>query len=164
MAIPLGLDASIWYDADSPVAATDDGDGTYSLSVASNKSAFTELDVVTDVTMNLSKSEADITNRSTGGWRAMRGTLKAGELTFDMMWDTANADFQVIFDAYLNNTTIAFAALDGDFSSGDQGLYAEFDILGWEINQALEEAQRVSVTAKITIGDTVSPVWVDIVA
>ncbi|MBN8605070.1 MAG: hypothetical protein J0M26_28995, partial [Planctomycetes bacterium] len=68
---------------------------------------------VRDLTLSLEAGEADVSTRSNNGWRATVGTLKDASLEFEMVWDTADADFTAIRDAFLNNTNIEFAVMDG---------------------------------------------------
>jgi hypothetical protein len=120
---------------------------------------------VRDLTLNLETGEADVSTRGNNGWRATVGTLKDASLEFEMVWDTADADFTAIRDAFLNNTTIEFAIMDGLISgvgsSGSQGLRALFRIASFSRDEALEEAITVSVTAKPTYSIN-PPTWMTI--
>ena len=121
-------------------------------------SAATLMKNVKDVTVSLESGEADITTRAANGWRVSKATLKEGSLEFVMNYDTEDADMLAIQQAYFNNTAIALFASDGDGS----GLDADFSITSFSIEQPLEEAMTVSVTAKPTnIGGTAgrAPQW-----
>ena len=110
-----------------------------------------ELQNVKDLTLNLEAGEADVTTRGNAGWRATIATLKDGSIEFEMVWDTEDASFTAIKDAFFGNTTVEFAVMDGDvMTSGSQGLRAEMSITGFSRPEALEEAIMVSVTAKPT--------------
>jgi hypothetical protein len=122
---------------------------------AAGATATTELTNVKDVTLNLETGEADVTTRGNQGWRATVATLKNGSVEFEMIWDTGDAGFGAIKDAYFNNTAIALAILDGE--SGE-GLDADFSITNFTRNEPLEEAITVSVTAKPTYS-TRAPTW-----
>ncbi len=137
MAIKLGMEAKLYY---GPAGST----------------ATTELTNVKDVTLNLETGEADVTTRGNQGWRATVATLKNGSVEFEMIWDTGDAGFTAIRQAYFNNTAIALAILDGE--SGE-GLDADFSITNFTRNEPLEEAITVSVTAKPTYS-TRAPAWV----
>ena len=68
-----------------------------------------------------------------------------------MLWDTADANFTAIKDAFFNGTSVEFAVMDGDIATaGSQGLRASMAITGFSRNEPLEEAMSVSVTAKPT--------------
>lgn len=54
--------------------------------------------------LNLEKGEADLTTRASGGWRATEGTLKDASVEFEMVWDTEDAGFTAIKDAYFGGT------------------------------------------------------------
>ena len=116
-------------------------------------------------TLNLETGEADVSTRANNGWRATVGTLKDASLEFEMVWDTGDTDFTSIRDAFLNNTTVEFAVMDGLItgagSSGSQGLRATFRIASFSRNEALEEAITVSVTAKPTYSAN-PPSWMTV--
>jgi len=138
MSIKLGMEAKLYYGA-AGITAT------------------TELTNVKDVTLNLESGEADVTTRGNSGWRATVGTLKTGSVEFEMIWDSDDAGFAAIKDAYFNNEPIALAILDG---VGGEGLDADFSITNFSRKEALEEAITVSVTAKPTYS-TRAPAWVE---
>ena len=136
MAIVLGLNAKLFRGTAGVKAAT-------------------EMTNVKDVTLSLESGDADVTTRATQGWRASVATLKEGSLEFEMNYDTEDADFTAIQAAFLANTALAFFVSDG---SGN-GLDADFSITAFNIEQPLEEAMTVSVTAKPT-ASTRAPSWV----
>lgn len=113
---------------------------------------------VKDVTLNLESGEADVTTRATKGWRASVATLKEGSLEFGMNYDPADTDFTAVHEAFLSNTPLAFFVSDGQGENA-HGLDADFSITAFNIEQPLEEATTVSVTAKPT-ASTRAPAWV----
>lgn len=122
--------------------------------------AWNELTNVKDVTLNLEAGEADVSTRGNGGWRATVATLKDASIEFEMVWDSGDADFAAVRDAFLTRSGIEMAVMDGDMgAAGSQGLRALFAITNFSRNEPLEEAVTVSVTAKPTFS-TVAPVWV----
>jgi hypothetical protein len=135
MAIRLGLNAKLYRNT-----------GTY------GSPSWNEIGNVKDVTLNLESAEADVTVRANNGWRATVPTLKDASVEFEMVWDTADEDFQAIRDAYLNNATLEVLALDGPVSgagsTGNQGLRAACTVTGFSRSEPLEEALSVSVTVK----------------
>ncbi len=140
MAIKLGMDAVLNYKTGGV-----GGGGSW-----------TELANVKDVTLSLETGEADITTRANAGWRATVGTLKEASVEFEMVWDTADAGFTAIKDAFFNNTEIGLQVLDGAAGSG---LEADFSITNFSRSEQLEEALTVSVTAKVTYAGT-APAWI----
>ena len=140
MAIKLGMEATLNYKVGGQ-----DGVG-----------AWLELTNTKDVTLSLEAGEADVTTRANDGWRAIVATLKEASVEFEMVWDTGDAGFDAIKDAYLGNDVIGFQILDGD--SGE-GLQADFMITSFSRSEALEEAIMVSVTAKVTYSVT-PPSWI----
>ncbi|MFO0225196.1 MAG: phage tail tube protein [Planctomyces sp.] len=133
MGIKLGLNAKLYRNT-----------------AASGSPTWNEVTNVRDVTLNLETGEADVSTRSSS-WRASVGTLKSASLEFEMVWDTADDDFAAIRDAFLNNTSVEFAVLDGGSTApGTQGLRATMAIINFTRSEPLEEAIKVSVTAKPT--------------
>lgn len=140
MSIKLGMEARLNYKTGGQ-----DGAGSW-----------TELANTKDVTLNLETGEADVTTRANSGWRATVATLKEASVEFEMVWDTADAGFTAIKDAYLNNDPIGLQVLDGE---DGQGLQADFMITAFSRSESLEEAITVSVTAKVTYSVT-PPSWI----
>lgn len=140
MAIRLGMEAVLNYKTGGQGGA----------------GAWTALANVRDVTLTLETGEADVTTRANEGWRATVATLKEGSVEFEMVWDTADAGFTAIKDAYLTNAPIGLQVLDED---AGQGLQADFMITNFSRSEALEEAITVSVTAKVTYSAT-APSWI----
>lgn len=135
MAIVLGLDAKLLRGDAGATGAT-------------------EVKNVKDLTLNLESGDADVTTRATGGWRASAATLKEASLEFGILYDTEDADFQAFQEAYFGNTPIALFVTDGN--SG--GLDADWSITAFTVEQPLEEAVSVSITAKPT-ASTRAPAW-----
>ena len=143
--VKLGLDAKIYRNT-----------GSYA------SPSWSEVSNVRDVTLNLEKGEADVTTRAANGWRATKGTLKEMSIEFEMLWLTGDAGFEAVKDAFLNNTTIEFLALDGSIStSGNQGPRAEMDVISFSRNEPLEEGITVSVSLKTTQSDN-PPSWYEV--
>ena len=130
MAYKLGLDAQLFHGAAGSTASS-------------------EMKNCKDVTLNLETGEADITTRAAEGWRITAATLKEASLEFEMVWDTSDAGFKAIKDAYFNNTAIALYGLDADFV-----------VTSFSRSEPLEEALTVSVTCKPTLV-TRAPTWKD---
>lgn len=143
MATRLGMDAKLYRNSGSYATPT-----------------WEEIGNVKDVTLNLEKGEADVTTRANNGWRATVGTLKDASIEFQMVWDTLDADFDAIRQAFFGNTPIEFAVMDGDMTDPDsEGLRATFDIFNFTRNEALEEAILVDVTIKPTYAPN-APEWI----
>lgn len=113
--------------------------------------SLTEMSNVTDVALNLTAGEADITTRANSGWRGTAPTLREATVEFEMVWKTDDACFQAIRNAYLANTTVALAVLTGDKNTSDsEGPLGNWSITNFSRNEPLEEAVKASVTAKLS--------------
>lgn len=141
MAIKIGLEAKLLYG----VA------GTQGSSEAKN---------VKDVTLSLEAGSADITTRAAQGWRVKKATLKEGSLEFGMNYDPSETLCAAVMSNFLNGSAMAFFVTDGD----GNGLDADWTLTNCSIEQPLEEAISVSVTAEPTnIGGSSgrAPSWVN---
>ena len=142
MGVKLGMDAKLYRNTGSYGSPT-----------------WNEMPNVKDVTLNLEAGEADVTTRGNNGWRATVATLKDASVEFEMVWDSADADFVAIRDAFLNKTAIELAVMDGDIeTAGNQGLRASCMVTNFTRNEPLEEAITVAVTVKPTYA-TNAPSW-----
>ncbi len=153
MGILLGLNAKL-YRLTTGVRAAWPGTGSpANLDVVGN---------VRDLTLNLEKNEADVTTRNNAGWRGTVGVLKDGSVEFQMLWQPADADFIAFRDAFLNGTDIPCAVLDGDKDLGStQGLWADFQVLSFTRNEALEDAISTDVTIKPSTA-LLAPEWITV--
>ena len=138
MAISLGLNAKAYF-------------GT------AGSTASTVIDNIRDITLNLTKAEADVTTRGANGWTLTVGTLKDGTVDANIIWDDADAFFTAVQTAYFNDTPIAMLFLD---KTGGQGLDADFSIVNFTRNEALAEALTADVSFKPTYS-TRYPEWVE---
>ena len=138
MAIKLGLDAKLFR-------GTAGTQGTI------------EVTNVKDVSLSLESGKADVTTRKAKGWKLSVATLKEASLEITILYDTEDEDFIAFKEAYFSNTPISLFVTDGDTTA--HGLDADFSVTGFTVDQPLEEAVTVKVTAKPTASDR-APVWV----
>jgi predicted secreted protein len=142
MAVKLGKDAKL-YRAPSLAGSP----------------TWTEVPNVRDLTLNLETGEADVTTRGNGGWRATVATLKDASIEFEMVWDTADANFTAIRNAFISNASLAVAVADGELEvETTQGFAANVMVTNFTRNESLEEAITVSVSMKPTYS-TNAPAW-----
>jgi len=107
------------------------------------------MDNCTDVNLNLTAGEADVTTRANSGWKAVAATLKEASIDFEMLWKPSDAGFTAISEAWLNGDELSFACMDGDITtSGKKGLAANFMVTNFSRSEPLTEAIKVSVTIK----------------
>ena len=138
MAIKLGLDAKLFR-------GTAGTQGTI------------EVTNVKDVSLSLESGEADVTTRKARGWKLSVATLKEASLEITILYDTEDEDFLAVKEAYFSSTPLSLFVTDGDTTA--HGLDADFSVTGFTVDQPLEEAVTVKVTAKPTASDR-APVWV----
>ena len=127
-------------------------------------STWYEISNTRDLSLSMEKATADITTRGGDGWRQSVSTLKDGSVSFQMVYDTEDANFTALQTAFLSSDAgdILFEIFDGGRTTADtQGLEAWFTITGFNINQNLEEAMTVDVTMQTAYNST-APEWVTI--
>lgn len=119
---------------------------------------------IRDETLNMDKALADVTTRAANGWRLQVGTLKNGTVDTQMLYDTEDADFVTIRDAFLNDTRLLMGFFDGDPAvTGTQGLVGGFGVTNFTQNRQLEEAVMMDVTLTVRENDEgEGPSWITI--
>ena len=96
MAAKAGMNFKAYYSA-TALDSAEAGAG-------SNKASDTtwiEIANIRDNNLNLETGEADVTTRGNNGWRQTIATLKDGSVEFEMVYNTSDAAFTAIKDAWL---------------------------------------------------------------
>ncbi|MCH7992487.1 MAG: hypothetical protein IIC35_08730 [Gemmatimonadetes bacterium] len=76
-----------------------------------------------EVTLNLDKSEADVTTRGNNGWRAVAAALKDGSVDLSIQLNPdSHADLTAFINAFFNNTQVECAFMDGDVATSGSEL------------------------------------------
>lgn len=141
----LGTQAKLYYAA-KDLATAQDAD-------------WIELGNVRNVTLSLSKSDADLTTRKANGWKTSVAGLKEAAIEFDMVWDPTDAGFTAIQTAFMTDTPLAVMVLDGAKTvAGSQGLKADVMVMNFSREEPLEEALTAKVSIKPTYSAT-APSW-----
>lgn len=109
-----------------------------------------ELTNTKEVTLNLDKSESDVTTRGNAGWRAVAAALKDGSIDLSIQLNPdSHADLTAFIDAYFNNTQVECAFMDGDITTtGSEGLRASFEVMSASRAEPLEEGVVWTFTLK----------------
>lgn len=134
----LGKDCKLYY-SDAPLSAEN----------PPASASWNLIDNVRDVTLGMEKGEADVSTRGSGGFRQTLGTLKDASIDFEMMWESGDAAFSALQDAYMNGGELALAVMDGDIDvGGAEGLASNFSVMSFTRSEPLEEGVTVAVTIK----------------
>lgn len=142
MATKLGMEAKLYRNT-----------GTYESPV------WVEVDNCKDLSLSLTKGEADVTTRANDGWRAFKKTLKEATVEFDMLWDSEDTNFAAFRTAWMEDSAIEVLVLDGDVETpGSEGLRATVEVGDFSVDQKLEEGIGVKVQLKPTVADN-APEW-----
>jgi hypothetical protein len=116
----------------------------------------TPMNNVLDLTLNLEHNEAEITCRGSE-WDLFALTTKKCEISFEMIWDEDDADFEDILAAWVGKTVINMKCLS---SSDGAGIDAEWQVFKLERSEPLKDVIKASVTIKPTYS-TRYPSWVN---
>ena len=123
---------------------------------------WSEITNVRDLTLSVEKNSADVSIRGST-WRLKATTLKEASIEFEMIWDHASEDFTALQTAFLNNTTVDVAAMDGAITTaGTQGLRAIMNVEKFSREEPLEEAVKVKVTLTPAYDTTNLPTWMTV--
>lgn len=112
-----------------------------------------EIDQAQDVTCDFGRSGGSaINSRASQGWAEEAPGLKTGQVSFSFVvkptTDQAAADLE---DAYLNDSEICAAILDGDeATAGTRGPRANWFVENFKRNEPLDGAITVDVNLKIS--------------
>ena len=127
MSVRVSLDAKLYYGTAGATAAT-------------------LINTVGDVTVSLKKSETKISSRASR-WALTKGALKEADISFEVVDDSTDGSMQAILMAFMSDTPMAFFvkdAIDG------HGLDADFEIIGADRDEKLEDAIKYKFTIKPT--------------
>jgi len=149
---PIGQECKLYYNAGTRAARS-----------------WVEIKRAVDVTLNLSKGDAD-TSRRESSWELKRGALKQAGIDFGYRYKVgADTVFDALLDSVLNNTPIELAAMDGDIATaGSQGLAMFCEIMQANRDEPLADGVSVAFTAAPTDheegGSLAEPEWLTISA
>lgn len=108
-------------------------------------------DNIMDLTLEVESEFVDSTTRAEAGngWKSEIAVLKNGRITFDARWKPGDTFFEELKDAWLNGSTVTFAALDSaKATTGSQGLLANFSV-SFSKTEPLMDIQKISVTLSV---------------
>jgi hypothetical protein len=106
-----------------------------------------EIELVKDLTLNMSKGDVDVTTRASGGFVERLDGLIDATIDFNILWDTADDDFTALRTAFTGKTAIEILCLDGGSATvGAQGLRASMMVASFTRNETLGEALMVDVS------------------
>jgi len=145
MALVLGLNAKSYRNS-----------GTYGVPV------WLEVEGIINLTLSMEKASSDVSSRRSEGWRENVMTLRDANISFQMIWDNADVDFDAILTAFLaEGAQIDMWILDGDnVTTGNQGLRAEMEVETFTRNEELEDALRADIAVRPGRGASGNaPVW-----
>lgn len=139
MATKLGINCKLYVGTTAIAAATESG-------VETALDSGDLLGPVRTVTINLEKDRTDITTRSNSGWRQYAPGLKDGTIEFEMNSVDSETIVGSIITAYLNDTELAVAALDGAIgTAGSKGLAGNYVVTNLTRNEPIDAAVSYSV-------------------
>jgi len=153
MAFVLGLNHKIYVQTTGPRAAWP-GTGA--------APALEEITLAMDVTFTGDAATADASTRGGGSFRQSVATLKDAEVEFEAVFDTADTAVIALKDAWIANTVIGIAILNGDSATAaNEGIWMDAMVTGMEWNQELEEVGKIQFTLKNALSN-VALEWITV--
>jgi len=142
MAGKTGADCKLYYNTATWVSPT-----------------WSEIKLTRDLTLNMQRAEADLSNRGGGGFKQILTALLDAGIEVELVWDPSNTPFSAIQDAFLNNTPIELAVADGDIeTAGTEYLHADCVIPQFNRAEPLEGAVVANATIKVAYSSN-TPEW-----
>jgi len=121
--------------------------------------SWSEIALSRDLTLNMQRAEADVSNRAGGGFKQFLAALLDAGLEAELVWDPSNTPFSAMLDAFLNNTIIELAIADGDIETvGTEYLHADFVVTQFNRAEPLEGGVVANVTLKVAYSSN-TPEW-----
>ncbi|HBJ34221.1 MAG TPA: hypothetical protein DDZ51_05535 [Planctomycetaceae bacterium] len=121
----------------------------------------------------ITKNMVDLPSRGTAGWNPKGAGLKSMDLTFGYLYHSGtDAIFAALRDAFLQDTVLAFAVLDGPgggiVGRTVQGFKFPGIVSEFPISEELEDGRRIEIKVDfarhVLAGTLLLPTWVSIAA
>lgn len=122
---------------------------------------WTEVGIIKNATLPMTREQFDTTVRETGGIKTSAGTLLTVEPTFDIRYDPSNASYLALLTAFLAapgaaGSEICMAFMDGPIATvGSRGFVSNMSVLEFPRN---EDLNAVLMTAG-KVGPSSFPAW-----
>lgn len=108
-----------------------------------------EVECVITATLNLPMVEADVTTRRSNAMKETEPVVLDPSVDATILRERNDADFDVLWAAYVGKTSIAIAALDGPSDeAGSHGLWADMKIVSWVRSEELEDKAGYDIVLK----------------
>lgn len=104
----------------------------------------TVLKNVRDVTLTLTKGEADVTTRGNQGWRATVGTLKECSAEFETILDESGSGMAAFTSSFISDEL-----LNMSFLANGSGPSGKWSVTNMSREEPLEDAVKYSITVKM---------------
>jgi len=138
-----GLAAKAYLAASALTAFTSTG--------SASAATWTAFDEIMGAKIPGGKTEKDITTRGTsGGFRLTAATLKEASVTFDILWNTTNANFTTLKAAYDTDgaTITALFCEAARTLEGAEGVAANWSVTQFDKDEDIDGIQIAHVTLK----------------
>ena len=134
----LGINAALYL-----------GDTELATLVGPTDEVWTEVTNIKDVTLNMSKGDADATTRANDGWTSTVGTLKDADISFTLKAQDSDTSFTSLNNSFLNSTTVPLAVMDGPIATAaNQGLVANCFVTAVNRTESNDDLIWYEITVK----------------
>ncbi len=147
MSLKIGVNGKLYY-LSSGSRATWNASIVAGCHVGAPPSNLAEVALAKDIKYAQDGEKADVTTRLSK-YKATKKTLIGISIDIPMEYDPTNAAFLALQTAFLTDVTIPLAVLDGDKgTAGNFGLWADFEVVKMEKDEALADSQKVTFTVE----------------
>ena len=137
MSVRAGIDCQMYRNT-----------GTYGTPV------WNSITITRDATLGLDKGKPEAKDRQSR-WKRHWFALKTGPISFNILADPAVDDYDVLQDAYLNDTILDLAFANGAIAtSGTRYFRADYGVYGFSQGQPLEDMETVDCEVDIVYSAT----------
>lgn len=112
---------------------------------------FTEVPVARDVEVSLTKTQANVKTRGSQGWDNMHPAGKKVSISGELLHDPDDDGFNIMQDAWWNDTLVGLQALDVEDGQGPQG---DFYITEFTRTEGIDGAIVVKFAAEVGRSDS----------
>ena len=120
--------------------------------------AWTLLAIVRGVKVPMSRTEIPVTTRNSGGWKQVIGGMMEASIDLDVPYDADDAALAAVRAAFIGNTLLGIAAMNGPMTAGSEGLWADCAVLKCDIDQPLDGDATMALSLKPTYSAN-TPQW-----
>lgn len=123
---------------------------------------WTEWTDIEEDSVNQERNAAEIANRASDWVKILAGKRNA-TVEITATYNKGNAAFEMVRDAFNNNTMLAVSAMTGNVATaGEEGLQADCRVVSFQHQRPLQDGCKVTFTLRPDATSSTDPSWNEI--